>query len=206
MVALALLVMADRPRDAEPLIDRLLRARTDHPGAHLFSAQILGESLWRLGRSDEAIDALRSIKAYYDDRGETGINSTTTAQLARYLAGTGHFDEAAALVEQARSMAAPDDFATSIEIDRATAILAVARGDPEGALAATSAQIDTLRPTDSMMNMADALRARGEILLDLGRREEADESLDEALALYDRKGAVASARRLRTWRSERDPG
>ena len=66
---------------------------------------------------------------------------------------------------------------------------------------ATAAQIDAFVATDYMMGMADAVRRRGEILHHLGQGEEADASLDEALAMYDRKGAFGSARLLRTWRA-----
>ncbi len=201
VVELALLVLADRTDEAEVLIDRLDRAQTDHAGTHPFSAQIFAESLTRLGRHDEAIAALRSAKAYYDDRGETGVNSTVTAQLARCLADIGQEREAVALVDAARSMAADDDFATVVEIQWASARLAQARGDHQAALVATEGAIDALRPTEWMTFLADALRRRGEILHAIGRDEEARASLDEARALYDRKGAVAPARQLREWRA-----
>jgi class 3 adenylate cyclase/tetratricopeptide (TPR) repeat protein len=203
VVAHALLVLADRTAEAEVVMDRLDRAIADHGAAtQLFSAQIFAESLWHLGRIGEAIDALRNAKSFYDGRGETGINSTVTAQLARYLAATDRLDEAEPLIEEARSLGAVDDFATRVEIGHATAIVADARGDRAGAIAAIDDAIKALRPTENLMYTADALRRRGEILHAAGQTEEAQGSLDEALALYDRKGAITSARRLRAWLAE----
>jgi class 3 adenylate cyclase/tetratricopeptide (TPR) repeat protein len=199
VVEVGLLAMADRSAEADVLIDHLYRASEDHAGAQLFSGQIFAESLWRLGRREEAISALSGHKAYLDGRGETGVNSTVTAQLARYLAATGGLDEAERLIEEARSMGAADDFATRAEIGQATSIVAVARSDPEAALAAVEDAIESLRPTDYLMYTADALQQRGVILLAAGHQGASDASLREALALYDHKGAITSARRLRAW-------
>ena len=78
VIVLGLLVLADRTLEAEAMIDRLDKASADHPETRLFSGQVFSESLWRLGRRDEAIAALRGVKRFLDDRGETGINSTVT--------------------------------------------------------------------------------------------------------------------------------
>ena len=129
-----------------------------------------------------------------------------TGKLARYLADAGRIDEAAAFVAEARAMATPDDFATRAEIESANASLALARGDPGAALAANAAQIDAFVTTDYIMGMADAVRRRGEILHHLGQGEEADAALDEALAMYDRKGASGRRDLLRAWRAERTVG
>jgi predicted negative regulator of RcsB-dependent stress response len=53
--------------------------------------------------------------------------------------------------------------------------------------------------TDYLNYTADTIRIRGRVLLAAGRREEAQAAFDEALSLFERKGNVASARRLRTW-------
>jgi class 3 adenylate cyclase/tetratricopeptide (TPR) repeat protein len=203
LVALGLYVMADRTAEADALIDRLQRASSDNPGIHLFSEQIFAECLWMLGRYDAAVAVLRSSKAYWDHHGETGINSTTTAQLARCLADTGHPDEAVGLIEEARSLAAADDFATAVEIGRATAAVATARGDHAAALAAIDGAVAALRPTDYLTMQADVSRRRGEILHAAGRADEAAASLRDALAMFDAKGDIASARRLRAWSAAR---
>jgi len=196
----ALLAMADRETDFDAALDRYLRARSDLGLANNpAGGQQRAESLWRLGRIDEAVAVLRDDKAYWDARGETGINSTTTATLATNLVESGLIDEAESLIEEARSMAASDDFATHLAIGQATALVALARGDHDTALAAIDGALDRVRPTDYLNYKADSLRIRGQVLLAAERQAEAEASFDEALVMYDRKGNVASARRLRAW-------
>jgi ATP/maltotriose-dependent transcriptional regulator MalT len=131
------------------------------------------------------------------------MNSTVTGLLAKYLAATGSVDEAEGLIEEARSLGAADDFATRAQMGQAAASVAVGRGDSAGALAAVDDAIGSLRSTDYLMETADALRQRGEILLTVGDRDASSVALREALALYDQKGAIGSARSLRLWCSER---
>ena len=98
------------------------------------------ESLWRLGPVRRGHrDSPRQGKRFLDARGETGVNSTVTAELASFLAETGQFDEAAAL-----DRGGPFDGSAGRLRDLCSrsrgrpAALALARGDPEAALAATS--------------------------------------------------------------------
>jgi class 3 adenylate cyclase/tetratricopeptide (TPR) repeat protein len=202
VVEVGLLAMAGRTAEADVLIDRLYRASEDHADARIFSYQVLAEGLWRLGRLDEAISVLNGDKEYWDGRGETGMNSTITGLLAKYLAATGSVDEAERLIEEARSLGAADDFATRAAIGQATARVALARGDSEAALAAVDDAIRSLRPTDYLMETADALRERGEILLAAGDTDSASAALREALALYAEKGATGSGSSLVAWCSQ----
>jgi tetratricopeptide (TPR) repeat protein len=203
LVHAALLEMADRTAEAEVALDRLKRSIADLGITRQLGAQVRAETLWRLGRRQEAIDVIRADKEFWDVRGETGINSTTTAQLARYLAESGRPEEAEPLIAEAASLAAPDDFATRVEIDRASVIVASARGDHERALAAIDDAIEALGPTDYLSYRAEALRLRGEVLVAAGRAAEATASFGEAMALFERKGDVATIRRLRERLAER---
>ncbi len=196
----ALLAMADRVPEFDATLDRYDQVRSDLGlEAHDPGAQPRAESLWLLGRLDEAVAVLREEKAYLDSRGETGVNSTTTAMLAIVLAESGRIDEADSLIAEAVSMAASDDFATHVEIGVATALVSLARGDHAAAMTAIDGALARVRRTDYLNHTADALRVRGQVLLAADRPTEAQGSFDEALAIYERKGNVASARRLREW-------
>ncbi|MGH2394677.1 MAG: hypothetical protein ACRDGH_14505, partial [Candidatus Limnocylindria bacterium] len=157
------------------------------------------DSLWRLGRLGEAIDWLRGDKRYLDARGETAFNSTITALLATYLAELGQLDDAAPLIPDARAMAASDDFATHVLVGWAQALVSSAEGDHEAALAAIDEALRLILPTDYLNFTADTHRIRGRVLLAASRRVEAQAAFDEALSLFERKGNVASVRRLRSW-------
>jgi class 3 adenylate cyclase/tetratricopeptide (TPR) repeat protein len=207
MIEFGLLVMADRADDAHAMLGQIRRSIADiDTGTNPGSRQILAESLWRLGRLEDAIDVLRNDKAYWDARGETGINSTSTAQLAVLLASAGQTDEASTLIEEARRMSAVDDFATEVAIDHAVARIALSEAEFDRALEAIDGAIERLRATDYVTYLADTLRLRGEILVAAGRQSEAATAFDEAIRLYDRKGNVAGARRLREWQSEHASG
>jgi tetratricopeptide (TPR) repeat protein len=194
--------MSDRGEDFDAALDRVDRAWADlgDPDARFWSGgQQRSESLWRLGRPTEAIDWLRGDKRYLDARGETAFNSTVTALLAAYLAESGKLDDAASLIPEARALAASDDFATHVAIGWAKALVLSAQADHGTALMAIDDARRLITRTDYLNYTADTIRIRGRVLLAAGRREEAQAAFDEALSLFERKGNVASARRLRTW-------
>jgi tetratricopeptide (TPR) repeat protein len=143
---------------------------------------------------------LRAVKAHLDARHETGNNSTITALLATFLAETGEFDEAWAMTEAARAMSSPDDFGALVPVGWASGLIASASGQHDAALAALDEALALIRETDYLNFHADTLRIRGQVLWAAGRRDEAEASFAEALALFERKGNVASARRMDVWR------
>jgi tetratricopeptide (TPR) repeat protein len=194
--------MGDRAEDFDAAVGRVDRAWADlgNPDARFWvGGQERAESLWRLGREAEAIDRFRGTKGYFEARGETAYNSTTTAMLATYLAESGELEEAASLIPEARAMAASDDFATHMAIGWAQALVSSAAADHETALAAIDEALGIVLRTDYLNAIADTHRIRGRVLLAAGRRAEATAAFDEALRLFERKGDVASVRRLRTW-------
>ena len=167
------------------------------------NGQISAECMWRLGRVDDAIDWGLAVKAVYDDLGETGANSTMTALTAYYACHRGSFELAEELLPAARTMAADDDFAAQVPIDWAEARLASARGEHERALEFVDAAATLLVPTDYLMFEAETERVRGHVLVAAGRVPEASQALDAAIAMFDRKGDVASAHRVAEQRTDR---
>jgi tetratricopeptide (TPR) repeat protein len=197
-----LAAMGDRAEEFDAAMERVDRAWADlgNPDARFWAgSQGRAESLWRLGRLADAIEWFRSSKRYLDARGETAFNSTITALLATCLAEAGQLGEAASLVPEARAMAASDDFATHVAIRWAQALVSSAAGDHEPALTAIDEALRLILPTDYLTFTADTHRIRGQVLLAADRRAEAEAAFDEALSLFERKGNIASARRLRTW-------
>ena len=164
--------------------------------------QSRGECLARIGRLDEARSWFRDLKVALDDQGEVGFNSTVTGVLATYEALSGQIDQAAVLIQNGYEMSPDDDFGALVPLSWAGALVASARGEHDAALAAIDEGIELISVTDYLVMHADTLRYRGQVLEAAGRREEADVSFDEALAMYERKGDTASARRLRSWRGE----
>jgi len=199
--------MDDRAEDFDAVMVRVDRAWADlgDPDRRVWAGgQQRAESLWRLGRVADAIEWFRADKRYLDARGETAGNSTVTALLASYLAETGQLDEAVSLLAEARAMAATDDFATHVAIGWAQALVSSAAADHDSALAAVDEGLVTVLRTDYLNFTADTHRIRGRVLLAAGRRAEAEAAFDEAVRLFEHKGNVASARRLRAWLDQQE--
>ncbi len=176
-----------------------------NPESRLLQGEGRAESLWRIGREAEAIELMRQIKALMDRVGETGNNATITAELATYLAESGDVDEAATYIEQARTITSPDDFGATVPIGWAAGLVASSRGEHEKAIAALDEALRTVRQTDYLNFTAETLRIRGQILWASGRPDEAEQSFDEAAALWEHKRNVADLARLARWRHDAVP-
>jgi tetratricopeptide (TPR) repeat protein len=161
------------------------------------------ESLWRLRRVDDAIRWGLEAKAALDAIGDTGANSTGSALTGYYAADTGSPDTARELLVVARAYASPDDFAAHVPIGWAAALLASLDGDHDAALAEIGRSLELIRPTDYLTFHAETERVHGKILFAAGRHQEATAAFDAALEMYERKGDVASARRLKDERPDR---
>jgi class 3 adenylate cyclase/tetratricopeptide (TPR) repeat protein len=173
------------------------------PNLRYLNGQIRAECLWRLGRVDDAITWGLAVKAVYDEIGETGANSTMTALTAYYACRPGSLDLADELLPAAHAMTADDDFAALVPIGWVEARLASSRGEHERALEAVQRARDLLEPTDYLTFQAETERVHGHVLFAAGREPEATEAFDEALAMFERKGDVASAHRLAEERPDR---
>lgn len=72
------------------------------------------------------------------------------------------------------------------------------RGETDEALRLSAEGVEWSRRSDGLPLLGDCLFARGEVLRMLGRDEEARPVLEQALAVYERKGIVPSIERTRT--------
>ncbi len=201
-VTAGLLAMARDEERFDAAIERVDRGWEElgNPQEMIINKQQRAESLWRLGRDAEAEAQMREAKAFFDRTGESGFNSTMTSLLATFLAELGRFDEAEVLTTEARTMASADDFGALVPIGWAGGLVASARGNHDEALRVIDEALSLVRETDYLTFHADTVRFRGQILWGAGRHEDAEVAFADALAMYERKGNVASARRMQAWR------
>jgi class 3 adenylate cyclase/tetratricopeptide (TPR) repeat protein len=197
IVEASLASMRDDGRAYDEVAQRLEALNEELGETRNYQHQPEMESLWRLGRWDEAEALGRRAKRTYDEEGETAGNSTVTALLASYAFERGRPEEARELVADARTMAAEDDIGAWAPIRCAEALLASGEGDHVGALDAVADAERILEPTDYLCFQGDTASTKGWVLRSAGRDEEAEAAFDQAIALYERKGDVASANRLR---------
>jgi class 3 adenylate cyclase/tetratricopeptide (TPR) repeat protein len=129
--------------------------------------------------------------------GETGYLSTTACRLGVAVYAQGRYDEALRLTEEAEEAGAPDDLITQLEWRVLRARVFARRGRVEEAEALAREGAELARVGDAIDTSAQALAAVAEVLGGVGRPAEEKAVLEEALALWERKGNVVSASEAR---------
>jgi class 3 adenylate cyclase/tetratricopeptide (TPR) repeat protein len=145
---------------------------------------------------------LRSAAKVLEAAGESGFLSTVAAVLAEVLHRLGDDEEAEEWTRRSERASSPEDV-LSHALWRSTRAKVVARrGEAERALRLSAEAVDWARRTDGLPFLGDTLAARVEVLRLLGRTDEARPVLEEALAVYERKGIVPSIERTRALLAE----
>jgi tetratricopeptide (TPR) repeat protein len=148
------------------------------------------------GDPERAESDLREGAEVLEAGGETGTLSTVAAVLAEVLCELDRDQEAEEWTHKSEQLTAPDDLLSQAMWRSTRAKLLARRGEAE-ALRLSAEAVDWIRRSDGLAFLGDALFARGQVLGLLGRPEEARRVLEEALAVYERKGVVPSIERTR---------
>ena len=130
--------------------------------------------------------------------GERYLLPSVDGLLARVLYTLDRFDEADELAMAVREMAIDDDIDAQALWRSVRAMLLARRGEVEDAVTLSLEAIDMRRRSDAIVFLADALADFAEVLRFTGREDEVRAVRTEALSLYERKGDVVSAGRLRS--------
>jgi len=147
----------------------------------------LGEAERELRRDYDALAAID--ERYY--------RSTVAAFLSQVLWAAEKFDEALEFSKVAEAIGEADDVLTQVPWRGARAKVLAARGDAVEAVRLAREAVDLARTTADPRLQADALIDLAEVFTSIGDGESAGPPLREALELYERKGDVVSAGRLR---------
>jgi DNA-binding SARP family transcriptional activator len=194
-----------------------MRANFDAARAHVNSARTMFRELGltagvvdNCGRATAAIEllagrpelaerSLREVCAFWQELHNAPVLATRAAELAGVLYEQGRYDEAGEWVRVASESAGDDDLDAALTTQPVEAKLLARLGDTRNAERLARATVSLVERTDALNRQADALLALAEILELAGSEDEGRESLNQALALYERKGNVAAgahARRL----------
>jgi predicted metal-dependent hydrolase len=130
--------------------------------------------------------------------GERYLLPSVDGLLARVLYTLDRFDEADELAVAVREMAIEDDLDAQALWRSVHAMLLARRGEVEGAISLSLEAIEMRRRSDAIVFLADALTDFSEVLRFTGREDEVRAVRTEALGLFERKGDVVSAGRLRS--------
>ncbi|HEX5039442.1 MAG TPA: adenylate/guanylate cyclase domain-containing protein [Candidatus Limnocylindria bacterium] len=129
--------------------------------------------------------------------GERYLLPSVDGLLARVLYTLDRFDEADELAVAVRNMAIDDDIDAQALWRSVHAMLLARRGEVDEAVVLSQEAIAFRRRSDALVWLADALTDFSEVLRFTGRDDEVRAVRNEALRLYERKGDVVSAGRLR---------
>jgi class 3 adenylate cyclase/tetratricopeptide (TPR) repeat protein len=190
---------AGRAADAEQAIarDRHALLELGQKLSHAALSMNVGWIALLVGRPDQAEQELRAGAAVLEDAGESGWLSTVAAVLAEVLYELGRDEEAEEWTRRSEELTQPED-TLSESLWRATRAKVLARRrEAEEALRLAGEAVEHARRSDSLPPLGDCLSARAEVLMLLGRDDEARPVLEEALAVYERKGVVPSIERTR---------
>jgi len=138
--------------------------------------------------------ALREAMALLEARGDTSVRCTVEAYLGDACVRQGRFDEAERYARLSAEHGASDDVLNEILWRRVLAVALAARGDRETAIATAREAIARADTSDYFEARADARLALARAL---GPGDEAARTLEEAIAIYERKGNVVMRDRTR---------
>ena len=146
-----------------------------------------------LRRGDEALDAM----------GERGLLATVAAELARAVCAQERFEEAEQLTRVSEELARPLDVAAQISW-RTVRATCFAGGEELGAAEDLAREaLEAVEQTDDLNRQARVLADLADVVRQAGREAEATSLQERALTLFERRGNVVSAGRLRTELADR---
>ena len=149
------------------------------------------------GDPREAERELRSGYADLEKMGEKGYLSTVAAELAQALYEQRQFEEAERFTHISQELGPLDDYATQVEWRGTRAKLLALRGELDPAVALAEEAVAMAADTDYLNLQGDALKDLAEVLTLGGRIGDSASRSREALELYELKGNVVSAGRIR---------
>jgi class 3 adenylate cyclase len=161
------------------------------------SSMVEAETELVVGNPARAYEVLVEGHEALAESAETGFLTTVIGLRAQVALALGRDDEALQLADEARAIAAADDFDPHARGRFVRAVVLARRGDFAGAdelLAGSAALVD---PTDYAILHFGLAVARAEVAQLAGRPEEQRAALERALSVAEAKGNVVAAGRVR---------
>jgi class 3 adenylate cyclase/tetratricopeptide (TPR) repeat protein len=150
--------------------------------------------------ADDLDAAEELLRRDYDELGALGeryVLSTVAGLLGQLRYRKGDLRDAEALSLICEDLSADDDVASQALWRGTRAKVLAARGDVEAALPLAEAMLELVKDSEAPMMRAEALTEYADVLSLSGRETDAAAARAEALQLYELKGDLVSAERLR---------
>jgi tetratricopeptide (TPR) repeat protein len=165
-------------------------------GARIWAYQELGCWIWALTDDPLVAEArLRETFDVLDEAGRRGVLSTVAAILADCLYRQERYDDADEMLDVADEKGNDDDLYTQVRVRSGRAMLLARRGRGVEAEALAREAVTLAAETEFVDLRGDSLLALGEVLLLVGRTDQAVEAVHRARTLWEAKGNVAYAAR-----------
>jgi tetratricopeptide (TPR) repeat protein len=145
--------------------------------------------------------AERLLRADHDaltEMGERSLLPSVDGRLARVLYLLDRFEEAEQIAKSAQAISMEDDVDAEAMWRSTLAMVLARRGLTDEALRLALQAVELRRRSDAVIYLADTLTDFSEVLRFTGRDDEVRAVRNEALRLYEGKGDIVSAGRLRT--------
>jgi tetratricopeptide (TPR) repeat protein len=150
------------------------------------------------GDAAAAESAVRRACQLLERLGDTAFRSTAAGQLAASLYALGRLDEAERWTQTAEELASGDDVTANM-LWRPVRAKLLARGGQHADAARLAREAVGLGEETDMLNWhANALTDLAEVYVLAGRPEDGRAQLEQALALFERKGNLVSAANARS--------
>jgi class 3 adenylate cyclase/tetratricopeptide (TPR) repeat protein len=196
-VALGMLGRFDEARPIQAEFLRILEERGDLVNLGLFRSQsasqlelLAGDPVTAARYAEEGCKLLGEV-------GEQGYLSASCCCLGQALYALDRLEEAEAWARRGSELGDSDDVTTQTWSRQVQAKVLARRAHHREAEMLAREAVALADTTDMLVGQGDTLRDLAEVLELTGRREEATSALQEALERYERKEAIAPARRVR---------
>jgi class 3 adenylate cyclase/tetratricopeptide (TPR) repeat protein len=130
-------------------------------------------------------------------RGDRGFASTSAVNVARALLELGRDVEAEEWARRGQGMTSADDFATQGPARGVLAVVLARRGEYKAAERLAQEAVAVMDATDQLAQVADAHADLADVLQLAGKSEGARSEFERALELYERKGHLVGAEKMR---------
>jgi tetratricopeptide (TPR) repeat protein len=149
------------------------------------------------GEPSAAEAIARRMCELLEQLGDTGMRSLASGQLAESLYELGRLDEARRWTETAEELSTNDDVVSQMVWRQVRAKVLARQGAHDAAAQHARDAVSLGEQTDMLNGRGSALADLAEVLALAGQRADAAVELDRAIVLYERKGNVVSAEKLR---------
>jgi class 3 adenylate cyclase/tetratricopeptide (TPR) repeat protein len=191
-----LLAMLDRFDEARPLA-QLANERMQEYGRGEEASWTRALIAEIAGDNEEAAEEMGRFCDHLETLGRNAELSTFAPGHARYLCALGRYDEAEPLAIKGRELGDPNDRVTQVVWRQAQALVDTYRGRYAEAERVARESVELDLAGDSTWELGTSYSILAEVLEASGRRAEALDAWQDALACYDRKQVIPVARRLR---------